>query len=85
MNLQIMVIHRLAEVSRRFSGNSLQLKKIPMTSPSLVIRQLYKLGGKRLQKTCASQLGDDGWEKDGAFLFFFCSSHRVACNVSEIS
>lgn len=56
-----------------------------MTSPSPFIRQLHKLDGKRLQRTCASQLRDDGWEKDGAFLFFFCSSHRVTCNVSEIS
>lgn len=42
--------------------------------------------GSRLQRTCASQLVNDGWEKDSAFLFFFCSSRRVACHVSaEIS
>lgn len=44
-----------------------------MTSPSLVIYKTAAyarcLGGKRLQRTCASQLKDDGWEKESAFLF----------------
>lgn len=37
------------------------------TSPSLIVYKTAAyarcLGGKRLQRTCASQLGDDGWEK----------------------
>ncbi len=40
------------------------LIKIPATGPSLVVRQLHVLGGKRLQRTCASKLRDDGWEKE---------------------
>lgn len=59
--------------------------KIPTTSPSPVVRQLHLQGEKRLQRTCAPQLGDDGWQEESAFLFLFRSSHRLTCPVSEIS
>lgn len=63
MNLQIILIHRQKRVGGSV-GILCAVIKIPATSPSLVVYKTAAytrcLGGERLQRTCASQLGDDG-------------------------
>ncbi len=63
--------------------------KIPATSPSLVVYKTAAyarcLGGKRLQRACASQLRDDGWEKESALLFLLLQLSQAHMSCLRIS